>query len=131
MDIDRPAGLQRFCHRPLRIISRHRRHESWLDRLWGSIFSFQGGKFFAKWPKEWPYRVTVAFGKPLDAQAADIPTVREELLKLGEFCYSSRSSLDRHLGEACVRGLKRHRFRTAVIDGIDGSELTRAPICAS
>src|SRR5438270_1335484 len=100
----------------------------WLDRLWGSIFSFQGGKFFAKWPKEWPYRVTVAFGKPLDAQAADIPTVREELLKLGEFCYSSRSSLNRHLGEACVRGLKRHRFRTAVVDGIDGSELTRAKL---
>src|SRR5438270_7218767 len=100
----------------------------WLDRLWGSIFSFQGGKFFTKWPKEIPYRVTVAFGKPLDAQAADIPTVREELLKLGEFCYSSRSSLNRHLGEACVRGLKRHRFRTAVVDGIDGSELTRAKL---
>src|SRR6266705_3220093 len=51
----------------------------WLDRLWGSIFSFQGGKFFSKWPKEIPYRVTVAFGKPLGAEAADIPTVREEL----------------------------------------------------
>src|SRR5437660_1822982 len=100
----------------------------WLDRLWGSIFSFQGGKFFAKWPKEWPYRVTVAFGKPLDAQAADIATIREELLKLGEFCYSSRSSLDRHLGEACVRGLKRHRFRTAVIDGIDQTKLSRAKL---
>src|SRR5919201_1213999 len=71
----------------------------WLDRLWGSIFSFQGGKFFTKWPKEFPYRVTVAFGKPLEAKAADIATVREELLKLGEFCYSRRSSLDRHLAE--------------------------------
>jgi acyl-[acyl-carrier-protein]-phospholipid O-acyltransferase / long-chain-fatty-acid--[acyl-carrier-protein] ligase len=95
----------------------------WLDRLWGSIFSFQGGKFFTKWPKEWPYRVTVAFGKPLEAHAADLATVREELLKLGEFCYSRRSSLDRHLAEACVRGLKRNRFRTAVIDGMDHSEL--------
>src|SRR5947209_16078664 len=34
----------------------------WLDRLWGSIFSFQGGKFFTKFPKEVPYRVSVAFG---------------------------------------------------------------------
>src|SRR2546428_2953179 len=58
----------------------------WLDRLWGAIFSFLGGKFFAKWPKEIPYRVTVAFGKSLDPQTADIATVREELLKLGEFC---------------------------------------------
>ncbi|HET9801110.1 MAG TPA: 1-acyl-sn-glycerol-3-phosphate acyltransferase, partial [Chthoniobacterales bacterium] len=100
----------------------------WLDRLWGSIFSFQGGKFFTKWPKEWPYRVTVAFGKPIEANAADIATVREELLKLGEFCYSRRPSLDQHLGEACVRGLKRKRFRTAVIDGMDHSELGRAKL---
>src|SRR5215471_3297629 len=100
----------------------------WLDRLWGSIFSFQGGKFFTKWPKEWPYRVTVAFGKPIEANAADIATVREELLKLGEFCYSRRPSLDQHLGEACVRGLKRKRLRTAVIDGMDHSELGRAKL---
>src|SRR5882724_12839817 len=100
----------------------------WLDRLWGSVFSFQGGKFFTKWPKEIPYRVTVAFGKPLEAKAADIATVREELLKLGEFCYSRRPSLDRHLAEECLRGLKRRRFSTAVIDGIDNSELSRAKL---
>ena len=100
----------------------------WLDRLWGSIFSFQGGKFFTKWPKEIPYRVTVAFGKSLGAEVADIPTVREELLKLGEFCYSQRRNLDRHLAEACVRGLKRRPFTTAVIDGIDQSKLSRAKL---
>src|SRR5438128_4182959 len=100
----------------------------WIDRLWGSIFSFQGGRFFTKWPKEIPYRVTVAFGKPLEPKAAEIATVREELLKLGEFCYSRRPSLDRHLGEACLRGLKRRRFSTAVIDGIDHSELSRAKL---
>ena len=100
----------------------------WLDRLWGSIFSFQGGRFFTKWPKEIPYRVTVAFGKPLEPKAAGIATVREELLKLGEFCYSRRRSLDRHLAEACVRGLKKRQFATAVIDGIDQSKLTRAKL---
>ncbi|HME88409.1 MAG TPA: AMP-binding protein [Chthoniobacterales bacterium] len=100
----------------------------WLDRLWGSIFSFQGGKFFTKWPKEMPYRVTVAFGKPLKPEKADIASVREELLKLGELCYSRRPLLDRHLAEACVRGLKRHRFSTAVTDGIDHSELSRAKL---
>ena len=100
----------------------------WLDRLWGSIFSFQGGKFFTKWPKEIPYRVTVAFGKPIDANAADIATIREELLKLGEFCYSRRPLLNRHLAEACLRGLKRKRFSTAIIDGLDHSELGRAKL---
>jgi acyl-[acyl-carrier-protein]-phospholipid O-acyltransferase / long-chain-fatty-acid--[acyl-carrier-protein] ligase len=100
----------------------------WLDRLWGSIFSFQGGKFFTKLPREIPYRVTVAFGRPLEPEKADIATVREELLKLGEFCYSRRHSLDRHLADACIRGLKRRRFSTAVIDGMDYSELGRAKL---
>jgi acyl-[acyl-carrier-protein]-phospholipid O-acyltransferase / long-chain-fatty-acid--[acyl-carrier-protein] ligase len=35
-----------------------------LDRLWGSIFSFERGKFFWKWPKRIPYPVTVSFGRP-------------------------------------------------------------------
>jgi acyl-[acyl-carrier-protein]-phospholipid O-acyltransferase/long-chain-fatty-acid--[acyl-carrier-protein] ligase len=100
----------------------------WLDQLWGSVFSFQGGKFFAKWPRRIPYRVSVAFGKSLEPAAADIATVREELLKLGEFCYSRRPSLDRHLAEACVHGLKRRRFSTAVIDGLDHSGLSRAKL---
>ena len=100
----------------------------WMDQLWGSIFSFQGGRFLGKWPRAIPYRVTVAFGKPLEADAADMATVREELLKLGEFCFSRRPSLDRHLAEACVRGLKRAVTRTHVIDGIDQSKLSRAKV---
>jgi acyl-[acyl-carrier-protein]-phospholipid O-acyltransferase/long-chain-fatty-acid--[acyl-carrier-protein] ligase len=103
----------------------------WLDQLWGSIFSFQGGKYFRKWPTSIPYRVTVAFGEPLAPEAADIATVREELLKLGEFCFSRRPSLDRHLAEACVRGLKRKPFGTAVVDGLDHSVLNRAKLLAA
>ncbi len=100
----------------------------WLDQLWGSIFSFQGGKFFRKFPRQIPYPVTVAFGKSLSPNSADLATVREELLKLGEFCFSRRPSLDRHLAEMCVRGLKRRRFATAVVDGIDHSKLQRAKL---
>jgi acyl-[acyl-carrier-protein]-phospholipid O-acyltransferase / long-chain-fatty-acid--[acyl-carrier-protein] ligase len=33
--------------------------------LWGSIFSYDGGKFFWKWPKRWRYPVTIRFGKPI------------------------------------------------------------------
>jgi len=100
----------------------------WLDQLWGSIFSFQGGRFFTKLPKRIPYRVTVAFGKPLPADAADIARVREELLKLGESCFRRRPSLDRHLAEQCVRGLKRRPFATAVVDGLDHSLLSRSKL---
>jgi acyl-[acyl-carrier-protein]-phospholipid O-acyltransferase/long-chain-fatty-acid--[acyl-carrier-protein] ligase len=100
----------------------------WLDQLWGSIFSFQGGRSFTKLPKRIPYRVTVAFGKPLPADAADIARVREELLKLGESCFRRRPSLDRHLAEECVRELKRRPFATAVVDGLDHSLLSRSKL---
>jgi len=100
----------------------------WLDRLWGSIFSFKGGRFFTKWPSAIPYRVMVAFGRPLEAEAADIATVREELLKIGEFCYSRRPILRGHLAQACLRGLKQNPFRTAITDGLDGSTLTRGKL---
>jgi acyl-[acyl-carrier-protein]-phospholipid O-acyltransferase/long-chain-fatty-acid--[acyl-carrier-protein] ligase len=96
----------------------------WLDQLWGSIFSFQGGRFFTKWPRRVPYPVTVEFGAPLEAEEAKSDTLREELLKLGERTFQRRASLREHLGAAAVRGLKRRRFRTAVIDGLDDSTLS-------
>jgi len=128
--LERRGTLLRL-HRGYELIARHANAQVvpvWLDQLWGSIFSFQGGRFFTKFPKRFPYPVTIAFGKPLTAEAADVATMREELLKLGEFCFSRRLSLDRHLAEECVRGLKRRRFATAVIDGTDHSKLSRAKL---
>src|SRR5712671_5538802 len=128
--LERRGTLLRL-HRGYELIARHANAQVvpvWLDQLWGSIFSFQGGRFFTKFPRRIPYPVIIAFGKPLQGQAADNATVREELLKLGEFCFSRRPSLDRHLAEECVRGLKRRSFATAVIDGIDHSELSRAKL---
>ncbi len=100
----------------------------WLDDLWGSIFSFQGGRYFTKWPRHFPYRVVIAFGRPLSPEEADIATVREELLKLGELSYSRRPVLQEHLARAALRGLKRQPFRTAIIDGMDHSTISRGKI---
>jgi acyl-[acyl-carrier-protein]-phospholipid O-acyltransferase/long-chain-fatty-acid--[acyl-carrier-protein] ligase len=128
--LERTGTLLRL-QRGYALIARHANAQVvpvWLDQLWGSIFSFQGGKFFRKVPKRIPYPVTIAFGQPLEADAADIATVREELLKLGEFCFSRRPSLDRHLAEACVHGLKKRPFATAVIDGLDHSTLSRSKL---
>src|SRR5881409_3996489 len=128
--LERTGTLLRL-QRGYELIARHANAQVvpvWLDQLWGSIFSFQGGRFFTKFPKRIRYPVTIAFGKPLKAEAADIATMREELLKLGEFCFSSRPSLDRHLAEECVRGLKRRRFATAVIEGTDHSRLSRSKL---
>ena len=103
----------------------------WLDQLWGSIFSFKGGKYFFKWPRKFPYPVTVAFAAPMTAKEADIATVRACFLELGEFCYQQRPDLRGHLGRACLRGLKKHQFDHAVVDGMDGSHLSRGSLLAA
>jgi acyl-[acyl-carrier-protein]-phospholipid O-acyltransferase/long-chain-fatty-acid--[acyl-carrier-protein] ligase len=100
----------------------------WLDELWGSIFSYQGGRFFAKWPRRFPYSVRVAFGEPLAPGAADIATVREQLLKLGEFCFSKRDMLREHLGRVVLRGMKRHPFRTAIVDALDETTISNSKL---
>jgi len=53
-----------------------------LRGVWGSIFSFAGGKFFWKWPRQFRLSVTVNFGPPLPptATADEVHAAVEELL---------------------------------------------------
>ncbi len=103
----------------------------WLDGLWGSIFSFEGGRYFLKIPKRIPQLATIAFGLPIPAGSGDIGTTRERLLELGEFCYQRRPELAGHLGRATIRGLKHRPFDQAIIDGMDGRVLKRGDLLAA
>jgi len=51
--------------------------------LWGSIFSFAGGKIWGKWPGPFPRFTTVRFGKPLPpaATAEEVHAAVERLIK--------------------------------------------------
>jgi acyl-[acyl-carrier-protein]-phospholipid O-acyltransferase/long-chain-fatty-acid--[acyl-carrier-protein] ligase len=51
--------------------------------VWGSIFSYERGKFFWKWPRRIFYPVTVRYGKPLPPTATteEIHAAVEGLLK--------------------------------------------------
>ena len=53
-----------------------------LGQLWGSIFSYSGGKVVFKWPERIPYRVSVTFGKPLPP-GVTAPEVRLAIQELG------------------------------------------------
>lgn len=37
----------------------------WVEGMWGSLFSFSGGKFFFKWPKNFRRKLKCHIGKPL------------------------------------------------------------------
>jgi acyl-[acyl-carrier-protein]-phospholipid O-acyltransferase / long-chain-fatty-acid--[acyl-carrier-protein] ligase len=102
----------------------------WLDGLWGSIFSFERGRYFFKIPKRIPQLATIAFGEPIPARSVDIGITRERLLELGELCFQKRPELHAHLGRATVHGLKRRQFDEAVIDGMDGRVVKRGDLLA-
>ena len=53
-----------------------------LAGVWGSLFSFAGGKFFWKWPRQLRLPVTVKFGEPLPpaATADEVRAAVEKIL---------------------------------------------------
>ena len=104
---------------------------AWMDQLWGSIFSYRGGRFFWKWPRTWRYPVTIAFGATIPAHEAGIDVVRQHFLALGEQCYQERAFLRGSIAAASLRGLMRDGSRVAVIDGLDHSSLTRTQLLAA
>jgi len=53
----------------------------YLGGLWGSILSFEGGKFFWKLPKRWRYPVSIRFGQPIH-HPTGVEEVRQAVVEL-------------------------------------------------
>jgi acyl-[acyl-carrier-protein]-phospholipid O-acyltransferase / long-chain-fatty-acid--[acyl-carrier-protein] ligase len=86
-----------------------------LDRVWGSIFSFERGRFLTKWPERIPYPLTVSFGTPL---SSDTPAykLRDAVRTLGEEAWRLRKSYRRPLHREFIHAMRRHPFRFAMAD---------------
>jgi acyl-[acyl-carrier-protein]-phospholipid O-acyltransferase/long-chain-fatty-acid--[acyl-carrier-protein] ligase len=86
-----------------------------LDRVWGSIFSFECGRFLSKWPERIPYPLTVSFGTPLPS---DTPAheLRDAIRTLGEAAWRLRKSYRRPLHREFIHAMRRHLFRFAMAD---------------
>lgn len=82
----------------------------YLDRVWGSIFSFKGGRFFWKWPVRVPYPVTIAFGQPLPPTTT-AAAARMALQTLSCDLAMQRRPSDESLGRQFVRTAK-HQWST-------------------
>ncbi len=76
-----------------------------MDGLWGSIHSFEGGRYFKKWPKSLRRDVTVSFAPALNPAEATTDRVRETILDLAATAYTTRKlpTLPRLLTEALLR----------------------------
>ena len=92
-----------------------------LDRMWGSIFSWEGEKFIYKWPKIIPYPVTVSFGRPL-ASAVSAFEIRSRVMELGADAFQYRLEDKLTLPENFWREARKHPQRFCMADS-DGRKL--------
>jgi acyl-[acyl-carrier-protein]-phospholipid O-acyltransferase/long-chain-fatty-acid--[acyl-carrier-protein] ligase len=87
-----------------------------LDGVWGSIFSFERGRFFWKLPRRIPYPVTVTFGKPMPSTTTALE-VRRIIQEMGSKAFHNRARQMRPLHRSWVRNARRVPFRFAMADG--------------
>jgi acyl-[acyl-carrier-protein]-phospholipid O-acyltransferase/long-chain-fatty-acid--[acyl-carrier-protein] ligase len=87
----------------------------YLGRVWGSVFSFEGGRFFWKRPRRVPYPVTVSLGRPLPAPVrAD--EVRAAVQELGSDAARLRRSPGDLLHRRFLRTARRRWLALAMTD---------------
>src|SRR5437762_3698910 len=79
-----------------------------LDGVWGSIFSFAGGRFLWKFPRRIPYPVRVTFGKPLPSTSTS-QEVRRVVQDLGAEAFERRKKRMHILPESFAYTARRHR----------------------
>ncbi len=102
----------------------------YLDELWGSIFSYSGGKFFWKWPRHWPYPISIHFGKPLH-KPDNVSQVRQAVQNLGVQAMEQRKGRQMVLPRQFLRNCRKGLFRLKLSDSTGqectgGQTLTRA-----
>ena len=87
-----------------------------LDGVWGSIFSFSGGRFLWKFPRHLPYPVRVTFGSPLPSTAS-AQEARQAVQDLGAEAFERRKRHLRPLPRTFLYTARRHPFRFSMADG--------------
>jgi len=87
-----------------------------LDGVWGSIFSFAGGRFLWKFPRHLPYPVRVTFGAPLPETSTSQQT-RQAVQDLSAEAFARRKHLIEPLPRTFIKTVRRHPLRFAMADG--------------
>jgi len=94
----------------------------YLDGLWGSIFSFERGRFFWKWPRRIPYPISIHFGRPIK-DVESVHQIRQAVAKLGVEAVEQRTENMLALPRAFIRRCKQRKYALKIADS-SGAELT-------
>ena len=87
-----------------------------LDGVWGSIFSFERGRFLWKMPRHLRYPVTVSFGRPMPPESTAIQ-VRSAVQELQAEAFQQRKLRMKTLDLAFVSAARRYPRRFMMADG--------------
>jgi acyl-[acyl-carrier-protein]-phospholipid O-acyltransferase/long-chain-fatty-acid--[acyl-carrier-protein] ligase len=87
-----------------------------LDGLWGSIFSFERGRFLWKLPRRIPYPVTISFGAPMRS-SSNHQEVRQAVMELGAEAARGHKRILRPLHRSLIHTARRHPLLFAMADG--------------
>ncbi len=97
-----------------------------LGGLFGSIFSFDRGRFFWKWPRRIPYPVHIAFGKPIHG-ASSAQQIRQVVQEMGAEVMPQPNGPNtippRKMLRMCRRALRRVKMDDSSGNRLTGSEL--------
>ncbi|QDU27308.1 Bifunctional protein Aas [Anatilimnocola aggregata] len=96
----------------------------YFEGLWGSIFSFEGNKFFWKWPKRIPYPLSIHFG-PAVTEPDDIHKIRQAVLDLGAVAVKKSVQSMLPLPRLFIRRCKERLKQSKVADSM-GADMTGA-----
>ncbi len=86
-----------------------------IDRMWGSVFSFEGGRAIWKWPGIGGSRVTVAFGEAMPG-TAKAHEVRQAVGELAAETFRLRKADQVLLDQAFIASARSRFFRLAMAD---------------
>lgn len=86
-----------------------------IDSIWGSIFSYDDGKFFWKVPKRALYPVTISYGKPMPSNS-QAHEVRLAVQELWAKAFKLRGKYQEKLHMAFIREAKKRPFKFALAD---------------
>ena len=94
----------------------------WLEGMWGSVFSFSGGRFFWKWPETFRRKITLTIGQPLKADTP-LEKMRSCVQELGARAKVKRRDDFPVLASKVIRVWRRRGRKMQAADSL-GTELS-------
>ncbi len=94
----------------------------YIDQVWGSIFTYAGGKTIWKIPRSFRHRITIHIGKPMETSET-VHDVRQSLQLEGALAVKDRQPPFVSPVQSFIRSCKKQKFRFKAADS-SGSETT-------